>query len=157
LPASIWAAMPMFLILDSLRSSRFIGKIWTISAEKSTSARRAAGKDPNSPRPLAPYSSPYLALPDSPVIGSPSAQIRNSQPYMGISFVYWCMEHLYWNNLYLVTGPAPAQTRRICALLIIVLFFYGSAPLPPTQSGTRVLPRWSGKKRSYRPGVKKVQ
>ena len=38
LPASMWAAMPMFLVLDSLSVSRFTAKIWTIMAGKSTGA-----------------------------------------------------------------------------------------------------------------------
>ena len=132
----------------------------------------------NPPRPLAPYSSADPALPDSPLIGPPSPRIRNSQQ-MWASRLFSGMWSICTGIRSLVTRPAPLRhpdswppgpanahtyritgfhTRSILLLSnprpapLLFCFIYGSAPVPPTQSGTRVLSRWSRKKRPSRPG-----
>jgi hypothetical protein len=102
------------------------------------------------PRPLAPYSSADPALPDLPVIGAPSTQIRNSQ-HMWVSRLI----RGPWSYL---KGLASASSQGCVAQtagfvhfsLLFCCLWKCTAPSAPI--GCQVLPRWSRKKRSSRPG-----
>jgi hypothetical protein len=109
-------------------------------------------KDPPSttPRPLAPYSSADPALPDLPVIGAPSTQIRNSQ-HMWVSRLIrgpWS----YLKGLASASSQGcVAQTAGFVHFSLLFCCLW-KCTAPPAPIGCQVLPRWSGKKRPSRPG-----
>ena len=83
----------------------------------------------------------WVSLPSNPELAT----------NVGISFVWGCVELFKRSCVHLVTRSAPLIQPDLCTSHYCFVV-YGSAPLPPPQSGAQVLPRCSRKKRSSRPG-----